>query len=91
MSVLGTTALELGGAEVQLRAVFCGPRWSWRGFGLSGGVWRLRRWGAWPVCRPDTYVLAVKPEDEQRVRECGLVTSSLCLPAETRVEVWLPR
>lgn len=88
--VLRVRALEVGSAVVPLRAVFCGPRWCWRGFALSGGAWRLRRWGMWPVFRPDTYVLAVRPEDEQRVREGGLATASLSLPANTRVELLLP-
>lgn len=88
--VLAGPALELDDAEVPLAAVFCGSRWSWCGFGVRNGAWRARRWGPWPLRRLDTYLVAVRPEDEQRVRGTRLAAASLNVPANARVELWLP-
>lgn len=80
--------------EIPLRVVYRGLRWSWRGFQFSGGVWRRRRWGWWPVFRAASWTLDVPEGQVDRVRWCGLgavaVAVAVDVPGGSRLDIGFP-
>lgn len=84
--------MVLPDGEVRLRVVYLGRRWSWRGFQFSGGVWRQRRWGWWPVFRPVAYALDVPEGQAGRVRRFGLSTLAVRVdvPGCSRLDIGFP-
>lgn len=82
-----------GGRAVPLKSTYLGRRWRWRGFQWTGGVWRRRTWGWWPIARPFEWRLEVSDTHADEVRRHPLreISAALdLLPGNTSVTINIP-